>query len=207
VTPLFLGVTLGAVTSGDLRAPGGVPSSGFIRPWFAPFQFAVGLLTLALFAFLAASYLTVETEDEELRRDFQRRALAAQLAVVVSALVAALATGPGASHFTHAARREALWWPLHIALGLIAAGATWALARRRFGLARLLAPAQAALMVAAWGVAQRPFLIAPDVTIESAAAPARTLDLLLGALVVGALLLIPSLFWLYRVFKRRPHAP
>lgn len=43
------------------------------------------------------------------------------------------------------------------------------------------------------------FLIEPDVTI--AAAPRVALRLLLGALAAGAVLLAPSLFYLFRVFK------
>ncbi len=200
VTPVFLGVALGAVTSGRLRAPGGVAASGFVTPWCAPFPFAVGLLALALFAFLAATYLTVEA-DPPLDGDFRRRALAAQAVLVAAAVAGALVADPTAAHFTSAWQREAWWWPLHGALALAVAAATWALAARRFRLARACAIAQAVLMVLAWGLAQRPYLIAPDVTIANAAAPARTLALLLGALGAGAAVLFPSLFWLYRVFK------
>jgi len=45
----------------------------------------VGLLTLALFAFLAAVYLTVEAREPALREDFRRRALSAAGAVFVAA--------------------------------------------------------------------------------------------------------------------------
>jgi cytochrome d ubiquinol oxidase subunit II len=41
----------------------------------------------------------------------------------------------------------------------------------------------------------------PDLTITSAAAPRITLQLLLGALAAGAVLLFPSYYYLIRVFK------
>jgi cytochrome bd ubiquinol oxidase subunit II len=203
VTPVFLGVALGAVTSGRLRAPDGTFAGDFVSPWWAAFPFAVGALALALFAFLAATYLTVEADDVALAGDFRRRALAAQALLVAAVLGSAIAAPASALHFTDAWRREPLWWPLHGALAVAATGATWALATRRYMLARVAAVAQAVLMVGGWGLAQRPYLIAPDVTIAQAAAPARTLALLGGALVAGAALLFPALAWLYRVFKSR----
>ncbi len=50
-------------------------------------------------------------------------------------------------------------------------------------------------------LSQYPKLITPDITIYNAAAPAITLRLLIYALIVGAILLLPSLFFLFRVFK------
>jgi cytochrome d ubiquinol oxidase subunit II len=61
-----------------------------------------------------------------------------------------------------------------------------------------------AAIVVGWGAIQYPILIAPDLTIESAAAPAATLRLLVPTLAVGGLLVLPSLYWLMRVFKSRP---
>jgi cytochrome d ubiquinol oxidase subunit II len=57
----------------------------FVRPWAAPFPAAVGFFALALFAFLAATYLTVDAEQAELQEDFRIRALAAAAAVLVCA--------------------------------------------------------------------------------------------------------------------------
>ena len=47
----------------------------------------------------------------------------------------------------------------------------------------------------------RPHLVEPDITITSAAAPPITLELLLIALVLGAVLLFPSYYYLFRIFK------
>jgi cytochrome bd ubiquinol oxidase subunit II len=52
-----------------------------------------------------------------------------------------------------------------------------------------------------WAFAQFPYLVEPDITISSAAAPQITLRLLLGALTAGALLLFPSYYYLFRIFK------
>ena len=55
----------------------------------SPFTITSGALALALFSFLAATYLTVEAEgDVKLQDDFRRRALWAAGAAVAAALVA-----------------------------------------------------------------------------------------------------------------------
>jgi cytochrome d ubiquinol oxidase subunit II len=54
---------------------------------------------------------------------------------------------------------------------------------------------------------QYPYLIPPDLTIENSAAPHVTLKLVFIALVAGLVLLVPSLFYLFRVFKGAPSQP
>ena len=50
-------------------------------------------------------------------------------------------------------------------------------------------------------LAQYPHLVYPDLTIHNAAAPKITLELLLTALCAGALVLLPSLWYLFHLFK------
>ena len=89
VAPIMLGVCVGAIASGNIRinADTGAVRTNFISQWLGAFPIAIGFWTLALFAFLAAVYLTNETEEAELREDFRRRALAAGFAVALLALV------------------------------------------------------------------------------------------------------------------------
>jgi cytochrome d ubiquinol oxidase subunit II len=202
-TPIFLGISLGAVTSGALRmGPDGAPELGFFRPWLAPFPLAVGAFALALFAYVAAVYLAVEADDPELRDDFRSRAIISAIAVGACALAAGLLAAPGARHFRDSLLRSPWSWPLQISTGLAAIAALWALWTRRFRAARALAVIQVASIVGGWGAAQYPYLIAPDLTLAAAAAPDSTLRLLLIALAIGGVVLFPSLWWLFRVFKR-----
>jgi cytochrome d ubiquinol oxidase subunit II len=198
ITPFFLGLCLAAVTSGRLVIRDGTSANGFVAPWLHPFGLCVGALTLVLFVFLAAVYLTNETGDAALRDDFRLRALAS--GVLVGALAfAALALAPAPFR----ARLLGSWWswPVQIAAGVAAVGALAALAKRRFRLARPLAIAQAAVVLAGWALAQRPMLIAPEMTIAGAAAPDQVLRLVLLGLGAGTLVIAPSFAWLFRVFK------
>ena len=201
ITPILLGVTVGAITSGRMTVAYGSAFERFVMPWLAPFPFAVGIFALALFAFLAAVYLTLETEDPHLREDFRRRALASAVIVGVMALVVFLLAWSGAPLVRR--RLSASWWtwPLQIATGVAAIGAILALWFRRFRLARFCAAAQVSFILWGWGVAQFPYLVESDLTIYNASAPPMTLHLLFGALVAGALLLFPSFYYLFRVFK------
>jgi len=72
-----------------------------------------------------------------------------------------------------------------------------------YNLARYSCVAQIVTLLAGWGAAQWPYLIYPDVTVTNAAAPASTLALTAWTLPFGLGALLPSLWFLFRVFKSR----
>jgi cytochrome bd ubiquinol oxidase subunit II len=74
---------------------------------------------------------------------------------------------------------------------------------RRYAMARIAAAAQVSLILWGWALAQYPYLVPPDLEIRDAAAPAATLELLAWALAAGFVLLVPSLWYLFRIFKGR----
>src|SRR5438270_1866198 len=206
VTPLLLGVTVGAIASDAVsgsRAPGTGFFASYVAPWLTPFALSVGVFALVAFAFLAAVYLTLEAEDTELQEDFRRRALGAGAALFGAALVVLVVSGSGAPR-VRAGLIFAPWAaPLHVVTAAAAVAALVALWRRRYGAARVAAAAQVSLILWGWGLSQYPYILPPDLTIAGAAAPAATLRLLVGALARGAVVLAPSLYYLFRVFKSR----
>jgi cytochrome bd ubiquinol oxidase subunit II len=107
-----------------------------------------------------------------------------------------------------------IWCPLHVPgltnwwapllLGwtaLCAITAIIALLSRRFYVARIAAVAQVTFILAGWGLAQFPHLVTPGVTLQNAAAPESTLKPLLLALGAGGVVLLPSLIYLFQIFK------
>ncbi|MEO6568111.1 MAG: cytochrome d ubiquinol oxidase subunit II, partial [Opitutaceae bacterium] len=75
-TPFIQGLTLGALSTGQIRIVDNRLATGFMAGWLTPFAIACGVFALALFAFLAAVYLTVDTREEpSLQDDFRLRAL------------------------------------------------------------------------------------------------------------------------------------
>jgi len=201
ITPVLLGIVLGAIASGTIRVENGVVVSGFLKSWLAPFPFAVGFFALSLFAFLAGVYLTVEASENELQEDFRLRALIAGIAVGILALTVFILAGKGAPTVRAGISRS--WWALalHLVTAASAIGAFHTLWTRKYRVARIFAVAQVTLILVGWAFAQFPYLVEPDMTIYSASAPRGTLKLLIIALAAGVLVLFPSYYYLFRIFK------
>jgi cytochrome d ubiquinol oxidase subunit II len=193
LAPLALGDIVGSLASGHVSGPA---SPAFLEA----FPIAVGLYTAALFAFLSATYLAVEASGP-LREDFRRRALAAGAVVGGLALATFLLSERGAPLVHQGLTRHPWSWPLQGAIAAAALVAFMALAIRRVRLARTAAAAQVALIVVGWAASQYPYFVVPEWTLQSASAPPAVQRVLLLALGAGALLLFPSLYLLFRVFK------
>ncbi|HSD22393.1 MAG TPA: cytochrome d ubiquinol oxidase subunit II [Anaeromyxobacter sp.] len=197
LAPLVLGVVVGALASGRLAGP---PEGVDPLAWLAPFPIAVGFFAAAVFAFLAATYLAVEAKGP-LQEDFRRRAIGAGVAVFVVAAVAGALSWAEAPLVFAGLTRRGFSLPLHVATAIAAVTAFVALFRRHYRLARAAAAAQVTLIVLGWGASQYPYLVVPELTLTEAAAPKATLVPVLWALAAGAVVLFPSLYLLFRVFK------
>lgn len=200
ITPVMLGVCVGALGSGQIRVDDGRIVSPLDAGWTEPFAWAVGLLTLALCAQLAATYLCVRLNDPRLRDDFRLRALGAAVASGIFAAGALGLAGTGAPVLRAELTGSAWAWPLHLVTGACAIGSIAMLWTRRFELARAFAIGQCAGIVVGWGLAQGPYLIVPDLTYMDAATHPAVLEVMLGILAVGTVLLVPSFLWLYSLF-------
>ncbi len=198
ITPVLLGMSLGAVSAGGFHVTDSVVTLDGI-PWLAPVSLAMGAFALAVCAYVAAAFLAYETRGE-LQEDFRKRALWAGTAVVALSVLLLPLLAIEAPH---------LWAGLLaprtlpvLAVGLVAALASgWWLRTRRYRAARIATIGQVGCLLAGWGLAQYPYIIYPDVTIYSAAAPEPTLQFILYSLPLGLALLLPSLWLLFRVFK------
>jgi cytochrome d ubiquinol oxidase subunit II len=208
ITPILLGVCIGAVASGRVgRDTPGAFVQQFVEPWLTPFALSVGLLTVTLFAFLAAVFLTLETRDRELSDDFRRRALASGIAVFFASALVLLLSSETAPLVRTGLTASPWAIPLHLATGAAALVVLTALWSRRYRLARVAVGLQVSLIFWGWAMAQYPFLLPPRFTIAGTAAPDTTLRLTLIILVVGGLVLLPSLWYLFRIFKTVPADP
>jgi cytochrome bd ubiquinol oxidase subunit II len=202
VTPAFFGAAAAAVASGAIRAPGGHLESGFSAGWTTLFALDMGLLAVTLCAYLAATYLMVEVADEpELQADFRGRAIFAGLLSGLLALAGLILAWQQAP--TLFGRLLGPGLPLLILAlinGPVALIAVW---RTHPRVARLAVIAQMVFVLWAWAAAQQPYLVPPDLTLLEMAAPAATISLFLIVVAAGLVLLLPSLYLLFRVFKGR----
>ena len=207
VTPFFLATAAAAVGGGFIRVRDGQVDAAAIAGWTTPFALVLGLFATSICAYLAATYLMVETEDRpELSGDFRRRAIATALVSGALALASLAAAAVQAPRLVRDLTGAGLpLFVLALLNGPIALGAVWFTRPR---LARVAVVAQVVFVLWAWAVGQRPFLIPPDVTIYSAAAPEGTLRPMLWVIAAGMVVLLPSLWYLFHVFKaRNPAVP
>ncbi|WP_425619290.1 cytochrome d ubiquinol oxidase subunit II [Anatilimnocola sp. NA78] len=199
ISPVLLGAAFGVVTEGLIRVQDGEVVLSDPLFWLTPYALLNGLLALATCAYLAAVYLTNETKGD-LREDFRLRAIFAGTATAVLAGGVMLLAWYEARWFF-----ERLLSPrsLPVVLAGLAcfAASAWAVFTRRYILSRVFAASEICLLILGWGLAQHPYLVYPDLTFAASAAPAPTLQFLVLTLPVGAALLAPSLFYLFRVFK------
>lgn len=199
VTPVFFGMAAGAVASGNIRVEDGVVTSDLWRTWLAPFPFVIGLLALTTCAYLAAVYLTLETTGE-LQEDFRKRALGAGVVFALLAAAALPLARSDAPVIWHGLTSGAavIVVPIGIGLALLSG---WAVHARRFLLARTAAIAEVGVLLVGWALAQFPYLVVPDLTFENAASSPAMMRAALVVFGLGALFLLPSLWFLFRVFK------
>jgi cytochrome d ubiquinol oxidase subunit II len=199
LTPFALGTVVGAIASG--RVPVGNARGDLWSSWTGPTSLLIGALAVVMGGYLAAVYLSADARrlgERTLELDFRERAL-------VSGVVAGALALAGLPVLRHDVRP--LWdgltngWgvvmvAVSAAAGLVALFLVWS---SRFEAARFGAALAVAAIVAGWGLAQRPRFL-PGLTIEEAAASDSTLLAVIVAAGIGAVVLLPSLFLLFRLF-------
>ncbi|HEU5073045.1 MAG TPA: cytochrome d ubiquinol oxidase subunit II [Polyangiaceae bacterium] len=200
ITPVFLGMTLGGMSSGLIQVENRVVTSGYFAGWTTPFALALGLFTLALFGLLAATYLCADG-PRMLQRDFKIRALSAEFVAGVLALFALWRVHADAPLLWKRLSDVDMFWSVQLAVGLLALVIFVTLALERYRIARLAVVLQVALVVVLWGSAMAGDLILNVANIHSSGARAETVAGLLPVLAVGFALCLPALVYLFRVFK------
>ena len=199
-TPVFLGAALGGVSTGRIRVIEGQVTSGFFAGWTTPFAWLVGVFALVLFSLLAAVYLTADSRGA-VQEDFRRRALASEVAAgIIAALVFSRASIDAKPLYDHLAGSP--WtWPVQGATAAFALATMALLAARRYSWARYTVAAQVTLVVIGWGLAMDAHIVLPDVRVADSGSQASVLAAVGPALIAGAALLLPALWFLFSVFK------
>lgn len=194
VCPTFLlGMMAGALVSGELVERVPVPGATFfqvhIASWTTPFCAMTGCFVTSVFALLAAVSLAQKAEERGVQDDFRLRAAGAAMTVWVLGWACMVMASEGAPLLYKGLRES--WWslPLQTFVGLLGLGVFYALWHRRFAGAQRFAQGLAAVILCIWWLAQWPYLVVPQHTLQGAAAPRQTLWLLLPLVcLLGGLL-------------------
>lgn len=201
ITVFLLGAALAAISTGGIRSVQGAILAPPGRSWLSLFALCTGAVALCVAAYLAAVYLTLETSGD-LREDFRRRAILAGGAVTAFAVLDLPLMAREAPRLWQSFAQPAAL-PLIGAALVLAAASFLTLLSRRERAARLFSGASTAVLLWGWARAQWPYIVYPDFTIQGSAAPVPALMQILWTLPIGLVLLAPSLWLLFRLFKGR----
>ena len=205
ITPMTMGMALGAVAGGQVTIEYGAVTSGLWEPWLRPFSIISGLIAVTMCGFIAASYMTTRVSGD-LQEDFRNRGLIASLLLGALTTIALPIAYWDAEPFWDELGEPAALAVMGaaVAVGLLSLLTLW---KRWYALAPPVAAGAVALVIAGWGAVQYPYFILPDERIADVAAGDATLTAFLIALAIGALILVPSLALLYLTFSEKTGGP
>jgi cytochrome d ubiquinol oxidase subunit II len=201
LTPFALGTVVGAIASG--RVPVGNAAGNLITSWLNPTSVFIGALAVATGAYLAAVYLAADAHRmgvPTLEHDFRTRALTSGLCAGALALAGLVVVRYDAPALFNGLTSDggAAMIGVSAAGGLLTLLLVW---RNHFGLARASAALAVAAIVAGWALAQKPRFL-PGLSVDQAAAGRSTLLAVIITVAGGAIVLVPSLVLLFRLFLR-----
>ncbi|WP_199121175.1 cytochrome d ubiquinol oxidase subunit II [Pedobacter sp. ASV28] len=207
VTPLFLGIIAGSVLSGrvDLAANNFVDA--YIFSWLNWFSVSVGLFTTALCGFLAAIYLIGECKTAEDKKRFIKKAEYMNVAAVIF----------GAMVFFSAAIEKVplINWVIYNEVGLVSVSLAslslvllwYLLLKGKTKILRVLAGFQVTMILIAISYAHFPNFIrlkgGEVISLYETIGPEKTIQSLGWALVLGSLLILPFLGYLFYKFQQK----
>lgn len=209
LVPIMFGLMVGATATGKIQPEATDFYTTYLAPWLGLFPIATGIFVAILFAWIAAVFLVGEAADlPEERPKYVQRARTWTLLVMtwggVVSVCAWLAKVPWLEQGLGTP------WTLTCIVGsALGVGFVW----RSIGQSRNWLPRIAvgvivtAILGGYWGtvypVALQLDHAAPPLTWTQSAAPTPVLRGLAIALVAAGLTVVPSLFYLYRLFKSR----
>jgi cytochrome bd ubiquinol oxidase subunit II len=187
IAPFFFGAAAGGIATGSYD-------------WTSPFALFVGLLAVALCAQLAAVFILRETQDPQVRLDFRHRAIAATIAVWILGIPPALLARSEYPQLFAAFTAPVALIAIAVAI-VLGIGVMICVARGAYVAGRIMVGGEVLAVLVGWFGAQAPALVPGHLTFESAASPQATLVAFLIVVAIGVVVLIPSLYYLFSVFK------
>ncbi len=207
-TSMWLGVAVGGAVLGRIDPLATNAYDLYVAPWDNPFAFALGLFVSSLFAFLASAFLIGEAGSERMKKFFSRRAVASNFASIGSGGLVFLS-----AHWeNYPLAREFAFNMNSMLMMLVASGLSWlfVLFRLKRAATRVLISGIVMAILLGFYFIHAPAIIATRqgyLSFANTAAPDATLRQLLIALLVGLVLILPSLGLLIWIFKFRKTTP
>jgi cytochrome d ubiquinol oxidase subunit II len=207
ITPFFLGIIAASSVSGSIDIQAANFTSAYIFSWLNWFSIAVGIFTVSICAYLATIFIIGQTENEEDKNHFIKKAYRTIYSVMLcGALVFAASI---------VEKIPLLNWIFGALPGLIAISAAtislvvmlWALNKNRPILLRLLAGFQITMILFAATYRHFPDIVlitnGDNLSLLTHQGQAKTIDSLGYALLIGSVFILPALFYLIYIFQKK----
>jgi cytochrome bd ubiquinol oxidase subunit II len=207
ITPLFLGITAGSIISRQIDPTATDFIHAYIYSWFNWFSVTVGLFTVALCGFLAAIYLIGEASEQSDVKRFTKKAVIMNAVAVGCGGLVFLAAEIENVHLAHWLFGNPVSFSALIAASLSLVWLWYLLRKGNTQVIRILAAFQVIMILIAVGYRHYPNMImikgGENLSLLKDHAPQTTIDDLGWGLLVGSLVILPALGYLYYSFKAK----
>lgn len=207
ITPLFLGITAGSVISRQIDPSSNDFLTSYVYSWLNWFSIAVGLFTVALCGFLAAIYLTGEAKEEIDIKRFTKKAVIMNAVAVGCGGLVFLAAEVENVHLAHWLFGNPVSFTAIVAASLSLVLLWYLLRKGHTQIIRIPAAFQVVMILIAVGYRHYPNIVmvkgGNNLSLLKDHAPLTTItDLGLG-LLIGSLIILPALGYLYYIFQAK----
>ena len=203
-TAFWQGVTVGALLKPFSKDPTHF-FEAYVQPWAQIFNFAVGIFVVAVYLFLAQTFFLGEPTDKEIEKSIRKDFIKSLFFVILSGGFVFISSFYQSIPFHQYFFGSTVSIILAITTTLLLFPLWWSYKNYRINFSRIIVGAQVSFIFLAVLLNRLPvFLYFTDgstLTFEDHAAPHATIKQLFYALVGGVIIIIPFLFYLYKVFK------
>lgn len=207
ITPFFLGVIAGSLISGRIDPDARTFTTAYLSPWLNYFSMAVGLFTASICAFLAAVYLTGETEEESMKASLRKKARQFNISTVIMGGLVFLAAEAEGMNLIN----ELMAQPITMIALILATLSLFLLWYFLKGgnrvLIRMIAGFQVTMILFAISYLYFPNFVlikgGNHLSLFEAMANTEPVRALGWALIIGSVFILPALFYLLHQFQKQ----
>jgi cytochrome d ubiquinol oxidase subunit II len=208
ITPLFLGIIAGSAVSGAIDLNATTFSEAYIFSWLNFFSIAVGLFTVTICGYLAAIFIIEETDNEDDRKRYIKKARHMTIAALCAGVLVFIAA--------YIDKVPLYEWIFGHPVGIIAISAAgislimqWVMiSKGKLKWERLLAGFQVAMILLAVSISHFPNIVVlkggGHLSLIEHAGHVKTIYDLGLALLIGSVFILPALYYLIYSFHKRP---
>jgi cytochrome d ubiquinol oxidase subunit II len=207
ITPLFLGIIAGSLISGRINPQANDFVNAYILSWLNWFSIAVGLFTVALCGFLAAIYLIGESKAEVDKKRFIKKAEFMNIAAVLMGILVFVTASIENVPLVNWVFLNKVGLTAVILASLSLVLLWYLLLKGKTKVLRVLAGFQVTMILLAISYAHFPNFIrlknGDKLSLFECIGPIKTIESLGWALLLGSLLILPFLGYLFYKFQQK----